>query len=125
MDAFLNLVTTVALLALLLAVLRHRQHPLPRPLVIGIVLACGCQVFPLATVFVGIERINALVEGRLVGESDFSSFAMSGVEVSEDYIVIHQLLDLLGQTGLLLVALGFLLLVRRIVRQKIQATFQP
>ena len=109
---------SLGLVLLLLAILRHRRHRLPRLLPAGVVICCVAQLYPLATAFIGIERMNALVAGRLFEMDDLSHFVSDGIDVSEDFIFFSQASHTVGELGALLIACGFLGLVGRLIRQQ-------
>lgn len=109
---------SVALVLLLLAALRFRQYRRPAPLLVGLILMTAGQVFGLATVIVGVERINDLLEGTVFENDDSMTFHISSTGVSQDYMLVQQSSHLLGQIGMIVFAIGFMMLVGRIIRAR-------
>ncbi len=116
---------SVALVLLLLAALRFRQYRRPAPLLVGLILMAAGQVFGLATVVVGIERINDLLEGTVFENDDSMTFQISSTGVSQDYMLVQQSSHLLGQIGMVVFAIGFMMLVGRIIRARTGTTPPP
>lgn len=125
MYPFHTAITTIAFVLLLLAVLRYRQHQRPLPLVIGAVVACVGQIFPLASVIVGIERVSAVLQGRFFPNDGPTSIRIDSHDISEDYMLVLQLSHAVGQVGMLLIAIGFLVLVNRMIRKHHEILPQP
>lgn len=109
---------SVALVLLLLAALRFRQYRRPAPLLVGLILMAAGQVFGLATVVVGVERINDLLEGTVFENDDSTTFRITDIRVSQDYMLVQQSSHLLGQIGMIVFAIGFMMLVGRIIRAR-------
>ncbi|MCH7225503.1 hypothetical protein [Haloferula sp. A504] len=117
MEIFHTLVTSIALLLLLLAVLRHRQAPLPLALRIGTILApCG-EIFAIAEALLGPEAINALLAGEYSLNETGSTIQINNTEVSHTYFAVMQIFHLITTGGMFLIAVGMLILVRRFIRQ--------
>ncbi len=125
MEAFHTIATAIALVVLLMAVLRHRQHPIPGPLLVGALLAPVGMLFSLAELAIGTERIDALLAGDQEKPDPFSSTYINDTPVSETYFLVMQAFNLVGGLGLLLVAVGFLLLLKRIIRDHASFPAQP
>lgn len=113
-----TIVTSIALLLLLLAVLRHRQIPLPLVLRIGAIVAPLGEIFAIADALLGTEAINALLIGEYSLNDSSSTIQINDTEVSQVYFVVMQLFHLITISGMFLIAVGMLVLVRRLIRQQ-------
>ncbi len=118
MEKFEVICGGIASVILLLAVLRYRQHPLPATVRIGAFVLCAGQLFSLAATWVGLERINQLVEGRLFPDDEFNWYLVNGVEVSHEFIFFRSLFNILSQLALAILALGLLRFIHGLVRRQ-------
>lgn len=117
MESFHTFATTTALVLLLLAVLRYRQHPIPLPLRIGVFIAPVGMLFSLADQLLGTEAINALLVNEYPLNDPSSTIQINNTEVSYVYFAVMQLFHLITISGMFLIAVGMLVLVRRLIRQ--------
>ncbi|MBK1828248.1 hypothetical protein [Haloferula rosea] len=122
----LNAITLAACsLILLLVVLRCRRFTVPRRMKAGAIILCISQIFPLASAIVGFERISRLLEGKFFPDDESTSYFISETPVSADYFQVSELFGALGQVGVLLLALGFLKIVRQQIADHQAQLVQP
>lgn len=115
MEAFHTIAASAALVLLLLAVLRHRQHPIPAPLRVGTFIAPVGELFDIAQMALGPEAIDALLVGDTSANGRSSWLTINDTEVSQIYFVVMQLFNLIAVIGMLLIAIGLLMLVRNVI----------
>ncbi|BCX47663.1 hypothetical protein HAHE_15710 [Haloferula helveola] len=113
-----TLVIAASAILLLLAILRYRVFKLPRLLPFGTIVFGFSQLFPLASFFIGTDRLSAVLEGRFAAEEvEDIYYSYDDQSVSEAYFMVQSGFSVLGQIGFLLIGIGFLSLVRRMIRQ--------
>ena len=113
-----TLAIAASAILLLLAILRHRAFKMPPLLPFGTVIFGVAQLFPLASFFIGTERLSAVLQGRFAAEeAEDIYYSYDDQSVSEAYFMVQSGFSVLGQIGFLLMAIGFLTLVRRMIRQ--------
>lgn len=125
METFHTIAATTALVVLLLAVLRHRQHPIPGLLRVGAFIAPVGEIFAIAQVVLGPKALNALLVGDYPLNDSGSALSIDNTEVSQTYFVVMQLFHLISVVGMLLIAIGMLMLVRRIIQNHHPIPQQP
>lgn len=112
-----ELVVTATLLVLLVAILRHRESRLPRLMIVGVFIACGARIFPLAEAFFGSETLDQMLTGGVPEEGSTPAIFIGNVQLSASFVMLSRIFTFLCNIGVLLIALGFLRHVRDLIRE--------
>lgn len=112
-------------LTLLVVVLRCRRFELPRLLPTGAILCGTAQIFPFVTMIVGMDRVNEFMDTDFIEDDESIQYFIDDLPLCSEYFHVSQTFGAIEQTGLILLAFGFLKFVRQQIELHHQHTVRP